>query len=82
VTHYGTLRLWALLLKIVGALLIISAIIGTIVAAVDATGVARTLATLLIGIPVSVFLATLPIALAQMMVAVADMGDALRGPGP
>ena len=81
-THYGTLRTWALLLKIVGAVLIISAIIGTIVAAIDATGVARTLAILLIGILLSVFLATLPIAFAQMMTAIADMGDAMRIPAP
>ena len=77
-THYGTLRTWAALLKVIGALLVIAAIIGTIVAAVDASGVARTLAILLIGIPLSVFLATLPIAFAQMMTAIADMGDTLR----
>jgi hypothetical protein len=78
-THYGTLRLWALLLKIIGALAIISAIVGTVIAAFEVDGFLKGLAVFLVGIPVSVFLATLPIALAQMMNAVADMGDAMRG---
>lgn len=77
-THYGTLRTWALLLKVIGALAIISAIVGTIIAAFEVDGFAKGLAVLLIGIPVSVFLATLPIAVAQMMTAMADMGDAMR----
>jgi hypothetical protein len=77
-THYGTLRTWAFLLKIAGALFIISAIIGTVVAAFEVDGFARGLAVFLIGIPVSIFLATLPIAVAQMMTAIADMGDAMR----
>jgi hypothetical protein len=78
-TFYGTLRTWALLLKVIGALAIISAIVGTVIAAFEVDGFLKGLAVFLIGIPVSVFLATLPIAVAQMMTAIADMGDALRG---
>jgi hypothetical protein len=78
VTHYGTLLTWTLLLKLIGTLAIISAIVGTIIAAFEVDGFAKGLAIFLIGIPVSVFLATLPIAVAQMMTAMTDMGDAMR----
>lgn len=77
-TQYGTLRTWAALAKVIGALAMIAALFGTIGLAIDATGFWRTIGIIFIGIPVAVFLATLPIALGQMMTAVADMGDALR----
>ncbi len=74
-THYGTLRLWAALLTFVGVLAMLGATIGAIVWAFEVDGFWQTLGVLLIGVPVAVFLATLPIALAQAMRAIADVGD-------
>jgi len=77
-THYGTLRLWAALLTIVGVLAMLSAAIGTIVWAFEVDGFWQTLGVLLLGGPVAIFLATLPIALAQALRAIADVGDTVR----
>ena len=77
-THYGTLRLWAALLTFVGILAMIFAAIGTIVLAIEADGFWQTLGVLCIGGPVAIFLATLPIALAQALRAIADVGDTVR----
>ena len=77
-THYGTLRLWAALLTILGVLAMLSAAVGTIVWAVEVDGFWQTLGVLLIGGPVAIFLATLPIALAQALRALADVGDTVR----
>ena len=74
-THYGTLRLWAVLLTFVGVLAMFGAAIGAIVWAFEVEGFWQTIGVLLIGVPVAVFLATLPIALAQAMRAIADVGD-------
>ena len=74
-THYGTLRVWAAVLSFFGVLSVIAALFGTIVLAIEASGFWQTLGVLLIGGPVSIFLATLPIALAQAMRAIADVGD-------
>ena len=77
-THYGTLRLWAALLTILGVLAMLFAAVGTIVWAVEVDGFWQTLGVLLIGGPVAIFLATLPIALAQALRALADVGDTVR----
>jgi hypothetical protein len=53
----------------------IAAGIGSIVWAFEVEGFWQTLGVLLIGLPVSVFLATIPIALAQALRAIADVGD-------
>jgi len=74
-THYGTLRLWAALLTFVGVLAMFGAAIGAIVWAFEVEGFWQTIGVLLIGLPFAVFLATLPIALAQAMRAIADVGD-------
>ena len=74
-THFGTLRVWAAVLSFLGVLSVIAALFGTIVLAIEASGFWQTLGVLLIGGPVSIFLATLPIALAQAMRAIADVGD-------
>lgn len=74
-THYGTLRVWAAVLTLVGMLSVILAAIGTIVWAFEADGFWQTIGVLLIGGPVAIFLATLPIALAQALRALADVGD-------
>jgi hypothetical protein len=74
-TQYGTLRLWAVFLTIVGTLSVVSTGIGTIVWAIEVEGFWQTIGVLLVGGPVAIFLATLPIALAQALRAIADVGD-------
>lgn len=74
-SQYTTLRLWATFLTVLGALYVVLAVAGTIVWAVEVEGFWPTLGVLLVGGPVSVFLATLPIALAQALRAIADVGD-------
>ena len=74
-TQYGTLRFWALVLSIMGVLGVIMAAFGTIIWAFEVEGFWQTLGVLLIGGPIAIFLATLPIALAQALRALADVGD-------
>lgn len=74
-TQYGTLRLWAALLTFVGVLAMLAAAVGSIVWAFEVDGFWQTIGVLLVGLPISVFLATLPIALAQALRAIADVGD-------
>ena len=76
-THYGTLRVWAALLTFVEAVAMLAAGIGAIVWAFEVDGFSQTVGALLIGLPVSIFLATLPVALAQAMRAIAGAGDAV-----
>ena len=74
-TQYGTLRLWAAVLSFVGVLGVILTLIGTVIWAIEVEGFWQTVGVLLIGLPVSVFIATIPIALGQAMRAIADVGD-------
>jgi hypothetical protein len=74
-THYGTLRAWAFIATLVGVFGMIIAGIGSIVWAFEVDGFWQTLGVLFVGLPVSVFIATIPIALAQAMRAIADVGD-------
>ena len=74
-TQYGTLRLWAVFLTLIGALGMLAAAAGTIVLAIEVDGFWWTVGILLLGGPASVFFASLPIALAQALRALADVGD-------
>jgi hypothetical protein len=74
-TQYGTLRLWSAFLVLVGVIGLIAAAVGTIIWAIEVDGFWQTFGVLLIGGPVAIFLATLPIALAQALRALADVGD-------
>ena len=74
-TNYGTLRAWALIATLVGVFGMILAGIGAIVWAFEVDGFWQTIGVLLIGLPVAIFIATLPIALAQALRAIADVGD-------
>lgn len=74
-THYGTLRVWAVVLTFLGLVGIVLAAIGTIVWAFEADGFWQTIGVLVIGGAISIFLATLPIALGQAFRALADVGD-------
>jgi hypothetical protein len=73
-TNYGTLRAWAFIATLVGSWMIAAAI-GAFVWAFEVEGFWQTLGVLLIGLPVSIFIATIPIALGQAMRAIADVGD-------
>ena len=74
-TQYGTLRMWAVFLTLIGTLGVLLAGIGTVIWAIEVEGFWQTIGVLLIGGPVAIFLATLPIALAQALRALADVGD-------
>ena len=74
-TQYGTLRMWSVFLTVLGMIYVVLAVAGTIIWAFEVDGFWQTLGVLLIGGPVAVFLATLPIALAQALRAIADVGD-------
>jgi hypothetical protein len=74
-TQYGTLRFWAAVLSLTGILALLLAVAGTIVWAFEADGFWQTIGVLLIGGPIAIFLATLPIAIAQALRALADVGD-------
>jgi hypothetical protein len=75
-TRYGTLRTWAVFMTVLGALSLVSASVGAVAWAIEVEGFWRTLGVILIGAPVALLLATWPIALSQMMRALADVGDA------
>ncbi len=78
-TQYGTLRTWAFIATLVGVFGMILAAIGSIVCSIvwafEVEGFWQTLGALFVGLPVAVFIATIPIALAQAMRAIADVGD-------
>jgi hypothetical protein len=74
-TRYGTLRVWAALLSFVGVLAMIAAAVGTVVWAFEVDGFWQVFGVLLFGGAISVFLAVVPLALAQGLRAVADVGE-------
>jgi hypothetical protein len=74
-TQYATLRAWAFIATLVGVFGMIIAGVGSIVWAFEVSGFWQTIGVLFVGLPVSIFIATLPIALAQAMRAIADVGD-------
>jgi cation transport ATPase len=76
--RYGALRMWARVLMVVGWLGVVTTAIGTIIWAVEVHGFWRGLGVILIGGPIAIFLATAPIAIAQSMNALADVGDTVR----
>jgi hypothetical protein len=77
-TQFGTLRVWAAFLSFIGFLAMIAAIVGTIVWAFEVEGFWKVLGVLLIGGPISIFLATFPLALSQALRALADVGDTVN----
>ena len=74
-TQYGTLRLWAGLLTMIGVLAVVLAGAGTVIWAIEVDGFWRTIGVILMGGPVSVLLGAVPIAVAQALRALADIGD-------
>jgi hypothetical protein len=74
-TNYGVLRLWAAVLTIFGVLGLVAAAAGTLIWAIEVDGFWETIGVLLVGGSVSLFFATFPIAVAQALRALADVGD-------
>ena len=74
-TQYGTLRTWAVFVTFIGVVSALAAAAGTVVWAIEVDGFWRTLGVLLLGGPAAIFFASLPIALAQALRALADVGD-------
>ena len=81
-TNYATLRTWSFALVVIGVVSLILVGISAIIWAVEAEGFWPTLGVIFIGTPIALFLASWPIALGQMMRAVADIGDSVAGRGP
>jgi hypothetical protein len=75
VSQYKLLRTWAAAISLIGVLGVVLVTIGTIAWAVEVEGFWATLGVILLGAPLALFLATWPFALAQMMRALADVGD-------
>ena len=67
--------MWAVFLTTIGVLGVLAATAGTLIWAFEVDGFWQTLGVLLIGGPVSIFLASLPIALGQALRALADVGE-------
>jgi hypothetical protein len=76
-TNYGTLRSWAVFLKVLGFFSIISALIGAISLTIAVDGFWNTLGMAFIGAPIVLMLASWPLALGQAMRAIADIGDSV-----
>lgn len=77
-SQFGTLRLWAGLLTMIGVLSVVLAGAGTVIWAIEVAGFWRTIGVILIGGPVSVLLGAVPIAVAQALRALADIGDTVN----
>jgi hypothetical protein len=76
-SHYKTLRTWSVVLVVLGAVSVVSALIGVVAWAIAVEGFWETLGVVLLGAPVVLLLATWPIALGQALRALADIGDAV-----
>jgi hypothetical protein len=76
-SRYKILRTWSMLLMLLGVVSVASVTVGVISWAIAVEGFWSTLGVILLGAPLAVLLATWPIALAQMMRAIADIGDAV-----
>ena len=76
-SRYNTLRTWSAFLFALGIVSLVFTAFGVIGWAIAVDGFWETMAVIFIGAPVVLFLATWPIALAQSMRALADIGDAV-----
>ena len=74
-SRYKTLRSWSVLLLVLGLFSVVSATFGVTAWAIAVEGFWDTVAVIFFGAPLVILLATWPIALSQMMRALADIGD-------
>jgi hypothetical protein len=77
-TRYGTLRTWALVLKVAGFVMVVLTLFGVVVWAFEVEGFWETLGVIFVGAPLAIFVSTWGIALGQALNAIADIGDAVR----
>ena len=77
-TSYGTLRTWALVLKVAGFFMVVFTLFGVVVWAFEVEGFWQTLGVIFVGAPLALFVSTWGIALGQALNAIADIGDAVR----
>ena len=73
--HYRALRLWSMVLRIIGILSVLSVVLGVIIAMFQAPSFADVLTILFIVGPLGALLATWPIALGQGLEAIADVAE-------
>jgi hypothetical protein len=79
-SRYGAMRTWATFLYAIGFISAAFAAIGAIVSAIEVHNFWQAFGILLIAGPITVFLATFPIALSQSMNALADVAETVTGP--
>jgi hypothetical protein len=75
--RYKTLRLWAQFLIFFGFVALFVAGFGVVAWAIEVDGFWATLAVIFLGAPFALFLASWPIALGELMRAVAGIGDTI-----
>jgi hypothetical protein len=78
--RYGAMRAWASFFYAVGLVGAVIAAVGAVILAVEVHNFWQALGLLLIAGPISVFLATFPVALSQSMNALADVAETVTGP--
>jgi hypothetical protein len=74
-TNYRALRLWSVVLTIIGILSVLSVLVGVIIAVFRAPSFADALMILFIVGPFGALVATWPIALGQGLKAIADVAE-------
>lgn len=73
--RYRALRTWSVVLSVLGIVTLVSAVVGIVWWAVVVHGFWQTLAVLAIGVPIALTMALVPIAAAQALRALADIGE-------
>jgi ABC-type siderophore export system fused ATPase/permease subunit len=76
--NYGALRIWSMVLTIIGVVSVLFVVIGVIIAVFQASSFADALVILFIVGPFGALIATWPIALAQALKAIADVAEYVR----
>jgi hypothetical protein len=77
--RYNTLRMWAQFLIIFGFCSLVVAGFGVVSWAIEVDGFWATIGVIFLGAPFVLFLASWPIALGELMRAVAGIGEAVDG---
>ena len=78
--RYGAMRTWANFFYVFGMLGAVVAAVGAVIWAVEVHNFWQALGVLLIAGPISVFLATFPIAASQSLNALADVAETVTAP--
>ncbi len=81
-SRYKVLRLWAMVLVVVGFIGLFFALVAAVVGAFAADGFWEGIAALFVGLTLGLFVATWPIALGEALKALANIGDKLDGLEP